>query len=99
MTDCDCGARRRKWPVFYGISLLLTAVVELFILYGMSELHNAELAAGAVFFAMLLCVMAASVANLILAAISHRRGERWGWLLAATGVVTGFATIAVLARQ
>src|SRR5450759_2910193 len=98
MTDCDCGAYRKKWPVYYGISLLLTAVVELFILYVMSELHTAELAAGAMFFAMVSCVMAASVANLSLAAISHRRGERWGWLLAATGVATWFATV-ILRRQ
>ena len=98
-TDCDCGAHPKKWPIYYGISVLLTAIIELFILYVNSELHTAELAAGAVFFAMVLCVVAASVANLILAAISHRHGERWVWVLSATGVAAWFATIAVILRR
>jgi hypothetical protein len=93
-TDCDCGAYRKKWPIYYGISLLLTAVIELFILFVKGELPSADLAGGAVFFFMVMCVVAASVANLILAAISARRGERWGWLLSAIGVAAWFATIA-----
>jgi hypothetical protein len=43
---------------------------------------------------MLQCVVIASVAQLVLAAIWHRRGEGWGWVLAAIGVATWFATIA-----
>ena len=64
----------------------------------MSDLHNAELAAGAVFFGLVLCVTAASIANLGLAALSHSRGERWGWLLAATGIATWFATLLSVLR-
>jgi hypothetical protein len=93
-TDCDCGHTGRKWPIYYGILLLLTTVIELFILFVKGELPSADLAGGAVFFFMLLCVIAAAVANLILAAISARRGERWSWLVAAIGIATWFATIA-----
>ena len=92
--DCDCGAHRKKWPVYYAASLLLTAVIELFIIFVNSELPNADLAGGAMFVFMLQCVGIASVANLGLVAISHRRGEHWGWLLAAVGLTTWFATIA-----
>jgi hypothetical protein len=98
-TDCDCGAHPRKWPIYCGISILLTAIIELFIRYVNSELHNAELAAGAMAAAMVLFVMLAAVANLSLAGISHHRGERWGWLLAVTGIAMWFVTISGILRK
>jgi hypothetical protein len=76
------------------VSLLLTAVIERFIFFVKGELPNAGLAGGAVGFFMVQCVVVASVAQVGLAAMSHRRGQCWGWLLAAIGIATWFATIA-----
>jgi hypothetical protein len=93
-TDCDCGARPREWSVPAVISLLLSGAVELFILAVMSDLHKAELAAGAVFFAMACCVAVMSLVNLGLAAMSYHRSKGWAWLVAPAGVAVWFATIA-----
>jgi hypothetical protein len=97
--DCDCGARRKRRPVFTGISLLLNAVVELDILWTASELHSADLAAGALLAFTVLCVIASTIVSVVLGVFSHRRGEGWGWLVSAAGIATWFATIAYILRH
>ena len=97
-TDCDCGARPSRWSIYDAASLLFGAVVELFILFVMSDLGNAELAAGALFIFMVLCVAAASVVNLGLAAMSYQRRHGWGWQLSVAGVAAWFVTIARMRR-
>jgi hypothetical protein len=81
-------------PICSVASLFLTGVIELFILFVGSDIRNAELAAGAVFSFMLLCVVVAAVAIIVLAVIAHQRGERWGSILAIVGITTWVATIA-----
>jgi hypothetical protein len=88
-----------KPPIFAGVSVLLTIGVELLILSIKRELPRAELAAGALGMGMVFVATAASVVNLILARIAHRRGEGWGWRQAVVGIGVWFATIAVVILQ
>jgi hypothetical protein len=93
-TDCDCGAKHRsKWLIYYGISLCLTALIELSILEVRSNLASAELAGGPMFAFMVLCVIGASAIYLLAAAFWYRRGTRWGWLLAIGSVAVWAGTL------
>jgi hypothetical protein len=84
-----------KLPVCTGISLMLGFLIELLIFYTKHELRNvASMVGGAMYVFMLLLVIAASVVNLVLWFVAHRRGEAWS-LVPVVVIGVWLATIAL----